>query len=44
MTKVYMEVQGWDQSNTDPPMTKYSDLLESLKKEKNVKENVINNH
>ena len=36
------EVEAWDHNNTDPTMTKYSDLIESLKKNKNIKENDIN--
>ena len=35
------EIEAWDQNNTDSTMTKYADLIESLKKNKNIKENDI---
>ena len=36
------EVEAWDHNNTDSTVTKYSDLIESIKRNKNIKENVIN--
>ena len=36
------EVEAWDKNNADSTMTKYADLVESLKKNKNIKENDIN--
>jgi hypothetical protein len=35
------EVEAWDMSNKDPPFTKYPDLIESLKKNSEVKEYII---
>ena len=36
------EIEAWDKNNADSSMTKYADLIESLKKNKNIKENDIN--
>ena len=36
------EVEAWDENNADSEMTKYGDLIESLKKNKDIKENDIN--
>ena len=36
------EIEAWDKNNADSTMTKYADLVESLKKNKNIKENDIN--
>ena len=36
------EIEAWDKNNADSTMTKYADLMESLKKNKNIKENDIN--
>ena len=36
------EIEAWDKNNTDSTMTKYADLIESHKKNKNIKENDIN--
>ena len=36
------EIEAWDKNNADSKMTKYADLMESLKKNKNIKENDIN--
>ena len=36
------EIEAWDKNNADSTMTKYADLIESLKKNKNIKENDIN--
>jgi len=36
------EIEAWDKNNADSTMTKYADLIDSLKKNKNIKENDIN--
>ena len=36
------EIEAWDKNNADSSMTKYAALIESLKKNKNIKENDIN--
>ena len=36
------EIEAWDTNNADSDMTKYADLIESLKRNKNIKENDIN--
>ena len=36
------EIEAWDENNADSNMTKYADLIESLKRNKDIKENDIN--
>ena len=36
------EVEAWDENNADSEMTKYANLIESLKRNKDIKENYIN--
>ena len=35
------EVEAWNENNADSEMTKYADLIESLKRNKDIKENDI---